>query len=218
MITWVINNIVGITGILIGGFVAYHIYSLSKKLTFRDRMSNMQEIKKQSYKILNEVRNGISRKVEIINTKKYKKHYPHNNDMTKHGFTYLGAEIKGPKYDGIEFFCDMPQCLYIDEDENFTLKKTGKNAEFNVYPVGLIPYEWIEYVDTNGDEFSYRPQLFVQFRGKGKCPYKEVRYYKRSDVFEKDRDPLEMEYVETVDIKSTTISFISKLAGKLRVR
>lgn len=202
---WLINNIVGVIGILIGGFIAYHVYFLSKRLTFQDKMANSDKIKRQVYKILNEVRNGISRKVELINTKKYIRHYPHNNKKNRLGYTYLGAELKGPKYNGIEFFCDMPQNLYIDKDGEFTLKKTDRTdrkVDFYVYPVGLVPYEWIEYVDTNGDEFSYRPQFFVKFNGKERYPYRCVQYYKRSEVYDKTKDPLEMEFVETVEVNN----------------
>ena len=65
---------------------------------------------------------------------------------------------------------------------------------FNALEAGVIPYEWIEYVDARGDEFSYRPQFFTQFNGADKSPYKYSTYYKESEVYHEGNDPIDMKW------------------------
>ncbi len=63
--------------------------------------------------------------------------------------------------------------------------------KFNVFEAGIIPYEWIEYVDPRGDEFSYRPQFFTRFNGEDKSPYSYLVYYVESNTYRKGSDPID---------------------------
>ncbi|MEI8249521.1 MAG: hypothetical protein WCG07_03455, partial [Candidatus Taylorbacteria bacterium] len=60
--------------------------------------------------------------------------------------------------------------------------------------VGIVPYEWIEYIDSSGDEFSYRPQFFAKFKGLNKTPYKYLAYYIKSDIYREGNDPWDMQW------------------------
>jgi hypothetical protein len=186
---WITENIVGILGIIIGSFIAYHVFYLSQEKNLADKMKHKELINEKIYKLLRDIRNrALNSKVEIINTKRYHSDYPHRNDRSRKGYTYLGAELKDIRYDGIEFFCSVTE-LYISKDNVFSLdRKPGySKSEFNVFVAGIIPYEWIEYIDTHGDEFSYRPQLFVNFKGKDKEPYKYYNYYIKSDDYQENK-------------------------------
>ena len=195
-----LSDTLAIIGILVSAFIAYNIYFLQKRLTFRDEMLNAAQIREKVDVLLRDIRNGTSSKIEFINVKRYKKDYPHNNEENRHGYTYQAAELKGYSYDGVEFFNSIQEA-YVDEQGKLTLEKTKKQASFNVYEVGVVPYEWIEYIDPDGDDTAYRPQFFSKFkgtigkRGMLKVPYKNFRYYRLSEHYNAKNDPLMMKYV-----------------------
>ena len=192
---WISNNLVGIIGIIVGGFIAYHVYFLSKKLDLRDRLSHKEQIRKSVDVLLSKIAQGINRDVELVNSKKYETHYPNNNKLDQDGYTYLKAELKALRFDGVEFFAEMPKSAYQHSGGFLSLSKESEDQQqaLLIYPVGVIPYEWIEYIDMRGDEFSYRPQFFTKFKGLKKFPYKYITYYRKSNVYHKGSDPIDME-------------------------
>jgi hypothetical protein len=138
---------------------------------------------------------GRRRKVELVNARIYPKHYLGENKETRHGYLYLGAELKALRYDGVEFFCEVV-ALFAKEHGEITLKEVpGTTRLPNGMAVGTIPYEWIEFVDVRGDEFSYRPQFFTNFNGHNKSPYKYIRYYRQSKTYREGSDPADMQWV-----------------------
>lgn len=192
---WLLQNIIGIISIIVGSFIAYHVYFLSKRLGLKDRLAHKDSVRKRVEPILSEIRRGINSKVELVNVKKYFSHYPNTNERNRHGYTYLGAELKALRFDGVEFFCAV-RAVYRDSDGKLSLCE-GEGLvqeEHNILEVGIIPYEWIEYVDAGGDEFSYRPQFFTQFNGPDKSPYKYLVYYEESNVYREGNDPLDMKW------------------------
>ena len=131
------SDIIAIISVLVSGFIAYNIYFLQKRLTFRDEMLNAAQIREKVDVLLRDIRNGTSSKIEFINVKRYKKDYPHNNEENRHGYTYQAAELKGYSYDGVEFFNSIQEA-FVDEQGKLTLEKTKKQASFNVYEVGVV--------------------------------------------------------------------------------
>lgn len=191
--SWLLQNIVGIAGILVGGFIAYHVYFLSRKIDFKEGLAHRDQVRDRTNSILRN--RGYGKKVELINTKKYATHYPENNEEDRNGYTYIGAELKTPRFDGVEFFSSMPIHVYEDPDGNY--HKTKRSPDWKeklVFPVGLVPYDWIEYVDERGDEMSYRPQFFVKFKGPKKHPYKAIAYYELSTTYHEGSDPEDWKY------------------------
>ena len=194
MLYWLLNNLIGIGGIIVGGFIAYHVYFLSKSLGLKDKLNHKEAVIKRVEPILDKIRQGINSKCELVNVKKYFTHYPHKNDENKDGYTYFAGELKALRFDGVEFFSGVKE-LYKTRNGDFTLEKgDNEKQKFNVFEVGVIPYEWIEYVDQRGDEFSYRPQFFAQFKGLHKTPYKYATYYVESDTYHKGSDPMDMQW------------------------
>lgn len=194
-INWLLENAVGILGIAINTFIAYHVYFLSRRINLKDKLLHRDNLRQIVEKILYKINKGIRRKVELVNIKKYSTHYPHTNEENKDGYTYLAAELKALRFDGIEFFCGVKEVyrktngkLSLNNEEGSTREK------FNIFEVGVIPYEWIEYIDPRGDEFSYRPQFFTSFKGLYKSPYKYVVYYQESDIYQEGSDPIDMKW------------------------
>jgi len=194
MIYWILDNLIGIIGIIVGSIIAYHVYFLSKTLDLKDKLSHKDNVRKIVEPILQKINNGISSKCELINIEKYLTHYPNLKSEDKNGYTNFGGELKALRFDGVEFFCGVKE-LYKTKDGKFTLHKDGNTKqESNVFEVGVIPYEWIEYVDPGGDEFSYRPQFFAKFKGLHKTPYRYLTYYVESTTYHKGSDPMDMKW------------------------
>ncbi|MDR3526618.1 MAG: hypothetical protein P4L57_05015 [Rhizomicrobium sp.] len=131
-----------------------------------------------------------------MNAKMYPNRYLGENKKTRHGYPYLGAELKATRFDGLEFF-DEVVALYRKGNGDLTLTEAQETERLseNAFAVGVIPYEWIEFVDVRGDEFSYRAQFFTNFSGPGKSPYKYIRYYRKSDTYHEGSDPADMQWV-----------------------
>jgi hypothetical protein len=193
---WLASNIVGIIGIGVSGVIAYHVYFLSKRLGLRDRLKHKSQIVAMVEPLLHEMAKGRRRRVELINAKIYPKGYLGENKETRHGYPYLGAELKASRFDGLEFFCEVV-AVYRKPSGEVTIKASpdAERLEKNAFAVGVVPYEWIEFVDAQGDEFSYRPQFFTYFKGKAKSPYRYIRYYRESDTFQPGSDPADMQWV-----------------------
>lgn len=100
----VLNTIIAVLAILVDGFIACLVYFLSRRLSFGERFNKRQSIQKLVEDLLYKIRNGANSKVELINIKKYDSYYPHDNTKNRHGYTYIGAELKGYHFAGVEFF------------------------------------------------------------------------------------------------------------------
>ena len=76
--------------------------------------------------------------------------------------------MKTARFDGIEFFCGIKE-VFKTPDSNLTFNNQNgetTHEKIKVFEVGLIPYEWIEYVDLRGDEHGFIPLFFCHFKGK----------------------------------------------------
>lgn len=63
----------------------------------------------------------------------------------------------------------------------YTNYKEGENGDINVYMVGKIPYEYIENVNFDGDEYYNFPHIFCHFANKGE-PYEEMVFCEKIDI------------------------------------
>lgn len=195
MTCWILDNIIGIVGILVSAFTAYHLYFLTVKVDLKDKLSHKEYIVNKTEVILEKIRSGFNSKIELVNIKKYEKYYPHSNDFNSDGYTYLGAELKSIRYDGIEFICGIKE-LYRNSNGILSLKNKGDAVREpnNAIMVGVVPYSWIQYVEVSGDEFGYRPQFFIDFNGTKKEPFMYYKYYIKNN--EQDiNDPIDLKYI-----------------------
>lgn len=206
MIEYIQENLIGILGIVVSIFIAYHIFFLSKRLSIASKLEHKERIKNDSLSLLVKInKEKVRNKVYLVNVNRYFKDYPNNQEKLGSGYSHIRADIKAIKYNGIEFFCSMPEQAYYTEDGKITLTKKKEKA-FLVYQVGLVPYEWIEYVDLEGDEYAYVPLFYCKFKGRiywkkwwrrvvpFGYPFKETYYYKESDVYREGNDPKDMKW------------------------
>jgi len=195
---WLLENSIGILGIIIGGVITYHVYFLSKQ----SKLEHKEKIKQKAEEL------KLGREVYLVNVKRYFKDYPSNKERIFSGYSHIKAEMKTTRFDGIEFFCGIKE-IYRKPDGRLTLdSKSEKTAteKIKAFEVGVVPYEWIEYVDLRGDEHGFVPLFFCHFKGKRYWkislkrhlpfgyPYKEIIYYRESDVYHEGSDPVDMKF------------------------
>ena len=202
MIDWLSENSIGVLQIIIGGFIAYHVFFLSKQLSNKAKLEHKERIKKKA----EELKSG--KEVYLVNVKRHFKDYPSNKERMFSGYSHIKAEMKTTRFDGIEFFCGIKE-IYRKPDGGLTLNgESEKTAQekIKVFEIGVVPYEWIEYIDLRGDEHGFIPLFFCYFKGKRYWkislkrhlpfgyPYKEIIYYRESEVYHEGSDPIDMKF------------------------
>lgn len=158
------DNLFAIIGILISILIAIWIYKLSKQLSARDKYEHEIKITKEIEK--NKIYSGII----LANVKKY---HPLRTDTTNSTYYKQGAELYTiiPEY-GVQF-------ILRPSDENI--------------PVGLIPFEWIEYVRDRDSEDN-KSIIVCKFKGikwfkNFRSPFKEINYIYENKNYKEDSDP-----------------------------
>ena len=206
MIDYLIENIIEITGIIVGVFIAYHIFFLSKRLSNKAKLEHKEKIKQIADKLLLRMeQKRLRRKVYLVNINRYFKDYPSNDEKVFGGYSHIRADIKTTRFDGIEFFAEMPVDVFRKQNGKLSFKGSVEEKVFTVYPIGLVPYEWIEYIDIDGDEYSYLPLIYCKFKSRIYWkpwkkflslgyPYKNIFYYKECNNHNKRNDSFDIKY------------------------
>lgn len=138
-------------------------------------------------------------KVYLVNIDRYFRDYPFGKEKRFKGYTDIRVDIKTTRFNGIEFFCAMPREVYQRKDGALSFKGTYDEKVFNVLPVGIVPYEWIEHIDSEGDEYSNGPLFYCYFKGRTGWnfwkrllffgyPYKKLIYYRLSENQDHNRN------------------------------
>jgi hypothetical protein len=166
------DNLFAIIGILISTIVAFWIYELSKQLSSRDKYEHELRITKEISKI------NLYQSIILADVKKY---HPLRTDTTNSTYYKQGAEQYTiiPEY-GIQF-------ILMPSDENI--------------PVGLVPFEWIEYVRGQDSEDN-KPIIVCNFKGvkwfnNFKSPFKEINYIYKNYNYRKESDSVSLKYTTT---------------------
>jgi len=158
------DNLFAIIGIFVSAFVAFWIYRLSKQLSAREKYQH-------ELRITNEIRRiKIYSSVILADVSKY---HPLRKDFTNKTYYKQGAELYTiiPEY-GVQF-------ILMPSDENI--------------PVGLVPFEWIEYIREYDSEDN-KPIIVCKFKGikwyrNFKSPFKEINYIYKSPNYRENLDP-----------------------------
>lgn len=158
------ENLFTIIGIFISTFVAIWINKLSKQLSNRDKYEHEIKITKNIEKL------KIYDSVILADVKKYN---PLRTDTINNTYYKQGSELYTiiPEY-GVQF-------ILMPYDENI--------------PVGLVPFEWIEYV-RDYDSEDNKPIIVCKFKGikcfkKFKSPFKEINYIYENKNYKEGIDP-----------------------------
>jgi hypothetical protein len=104
-------------------------------------------------------------------------------DTAKKGISpWFKVEVKGLYHRGVEVFISMPE--YIKRDKGGGWKFTDhKDAEEKVlaYPVGRIPFDLIEYINWDGDEYYPFPHIYCRFKAFKGQPYESIPFFAKHE-------------------------------------
>jgi hypothetical protein len=141
---WTRSDFLQLSGILIGGLITIFLSLLNNKLTDKQRLDHRLQIDEVIGDELNNIRyNESSDKAQLYNTKLINKKYFTNNTRNIFwGYPYHAAGLYSANFDGLEFV------TVIEEWE-------GKKY----YKVGVVPYDRILGVKTDGDS-SFNGLIF----------------------------------------------------------
>lgn len=200
--SWFLKNYDWVISLVVDVFIAVLLFVLSKRLSKKAKLEHKERIKQKADEI------KLGRKIYLVNVRRYFKDYPSNKERIFSGYSHIKAEMKTTRFDGIEFFCGIKE-IYRKTDGRLAFSDGKDNSapeKLKVFEVGVVPYEWIDYLDLRGDEHGFIPLVFCRFKGKRYWkkslkqflpfgyPYKEIIYYKESNVYHEGSDPVDMKF------------------------
>lgn len=195
-----------VIGLIVQGFIAYHIFVLSKRTSKKTELSNTNHLKEEARKIISEAYSSESqrKKLLIIDVRNIKK-YPDGG--------CIAGSIKNANYAGIEVHIPIIKKIYKTPNNKLTYKSKGNEFYCDVHLVGVVPYKWIDYIEPHGDEYNscagrifcrfkfYRPYIRTNFQKRSLTlngykylismnlwyfsPYNEIIYYVKNSKYEK---------------------------------
>lgn len=114
----------------------------------------------------------------IIRDMKRMDSYP-DIDTGKKGISpWFKVEVKGLYHRGVEVFISMPEYIKKDKSGRWKFtdhKDTGEKVL--AYPVGRIPFDLIEYVNWDGDEYYPFPHIYCRFKAFKGQPYESIPFF-----------------------------------------
>lgn len=163
------DNLFAIISIVVSSFVTFLIYQLSKQLSAKEKYQHEIKITEEIRKL------KIYSSAILADVSKY---HPLRTDGANKTYYKQGAELYTviPEY-GVQF-------ILMPSDENI--------------PVGLVPFEWIEYVRDHDSEDN-KSIIVCKFKGikwykKFRSPFREINYIYKNSNYVENSDPSFMMY------------------------
>ncbi|MBK4347679.1 hypothetical protein [Lacisediminihabitans changchengi] len=161
--------------------VTVAIFVLGRRLSFRQQRERVRELEAKAREVLGPIRTeGLNSKVIVMNVARYKRGYDGSNKMTWRGYAFTGPEFIEIDHGGVEVITRGIQS-YFDMGNRRALTETSKPAP-NVIESGHIPWDWIEDIAPDGDEFDGSAIFFVRHRASGRQPYDYITYREGTPV------------------------------------
>lgn len=198
MDTACINIIVSIVLGLIQIVLTIVIFNLSKKISFKAKLDNRNQIKPRLDEIINNIYVKKNRKhsVVLVDADVYEKYYPSNENLFGR-YSHFKAEMKNTKFDGVEFFWGNIKAYYNQDKGVYYFKSEENTKEVDVNIIAVIPYDWILDIDLHGDEYNNDTLIYCKFKNKSfwKLKYAiKVKYIHRNNYKRKKYWRLERKY------------------------
>ena len=155
--------------------VTVAIFLLGRRLSFRQQRERVRELEAKAWEVLGPIRTkDLNSKIIVMNVARYKRGYDGSNKMTWRGYAFTGPEIIEIGHGGVEVITRGIES-YFDADNRRTLIQTSNPAP-SVIESGHIPWNWIEDIAPDGDEFDGSAIFFVRHRAPGRQPYDYITY------------------------------------------
>jgi hypothetical protein len=105
--------------------------------------------------------------------------YPDVDERNKGISSWFKVELKDLYHRGIEAFISFPRELVMDEKQGkWRFAKSDEEKEkILAYPVGRVPFDCIEEIDWEGDEYYPIPHIYCRFEMQDGQPYEEIVFY-----------------------------------------
>jgi hypothetical protein len=146
-----------------------------KSFTPGELLKHSEDLKKKFQEEIYKCRVEKLRKDVIIRDADRIKAYP-NVDVNPKGISpWFKAGLISTYHRGIMVALRSGTLTESPDGYRFTDYKIGEKGDIRVYLIGKIPYEFIEGVDFDGDEYYYLPHIYCRFANKGE-PYEELVY------------------------------------------
>ena len=116
------------------------------------------------------------RKDVIIRDMKRLDHYPDVDRKEKGISPWFRISLMGTYHKGILVGLRWGELTRHGEEGGwrYTDYEAGESGDLKVILIGRIPFENIESVDWDGDEYYYVPHIYCYFDAKRKEPYEEL--------------------------------------------
>lgn len=157
-------------------------------------------------KILEQRRKGLRTDV-IIRDMNRIDNYPDIEEKKKGISSWFRVGLMDTYHKGIQVGLRWGM-LSIDAETNgwrYTDRQAGEKGDVKVILIGYIPFESIETVNWDGDEFYGYPHIYCYFNAKHKEPYERLAYCEKKEL---DDFPY---YVEIAD--HDNVNKLSKKRG-----
>ncbi|QBR84707.1 hypothetical protein E3983_10220 [Legionella israelensis] len=147
----------------------------SPRLKNYDKVHKRIELQKEfdEYLIENIWKKKYRSDVIIRDVKRIDKSYPEAEKSEKIG-SWFRIGLLDTYHRGI--LVGLSVSRLIETPEGIRHLKQDENEYFTAFLVGKIPYDSIENVNWEGDEYYNYPHIFCHFEHKNKEPYEELIY------------------------------------------
>ncbi|UDF13515.1 hypothetical protein LH407_01260 [Antiquaquibacter oligotrophicus] len=170
-----------VLSLLVGTAVTLIVYRLSRKLDFRTRIHTWGELRDVTRRFAAEMHDqGLNKEVILLNADRYEKDYDGGNRFTRHGYIQVRTEFIDVRHDGLALMT-FPVSTWRDASGRRVLDEADTQDE-NVLEVGFVPFDWIEHIDPDGNDYKNAPLVYVHFRGPGRTPFKSYSYHEPNSV------------------------------------
>ena len=156
------------------------------------------------------IRDHFARKLRsdvIIRDVRRVDQYPDTKENEKGISAWFRVGLVGTYHRGILVAFQWNELVEVGEGEFRFLEYDKDNQEtkdgaLKVLQIGMIPFENIEEVDFEGDEYYNYPHIYCHFANKGE-PYERIAYFTQNQLFE-DSLPFYTEVVEAKAVRDTS--------------
>jgi len=177
----------------LGSFIISLFNKRKRNLSYSDIVRLRQKWKSEfEHKILEARVTGAGRDVIIRDVKRMDS-YPDGANKT-----WYKAGLVSTYHRGIQVRLGIGKLTKDPKSRKwrYTNYQVGESGEFKVSLIGFIPFENIEAVDWDGDEYNYKPHIYCHFTEKSGVPYERIVFCEENHL---DDSPF---YTEISDYES----------------
>ncbi len=169
-----LSDLIATIGIAVSAIIAILLFLLSRKLGLAQSLEHRSQIQELLRK---KIHSDENKKVEIVNARRFKHDYFTDNERHPiFGYAYLSGELKGVYVDGVEFIHGIRHAYRNKAGILSFTKKLSSDKKLTVFEVGVVPYDWIVFINPEGDDTTNKMQVFVKAR-LFKFPYRKSVFY-----------------------------------------